>query len=447
MKAFRVHTTDRLEGRVSVGGCKNTTLKTILAFPHVASGELSLRNASTNSQTRFAIEVLEECGATHTRSHSVETIRATSLNTLHSVFESAIPQMRHFSRMAVAMVTHGVQFRMPQPGYSPYGPRPFKPVADVLELFGIEVHQKGNLVHMQWKEVERFGGRHIMAPVVAACRVNAEACMAAAVARKGRTTIINMAQDPDIWDLAKFYSAFAPVRFTGLRTPILEVESEGIDVGTEYRLSFDLPGDYLEAATLAAAVIAVGGDVWIEGFDSSRILPLVPVMQGFGASVEVHEQSIHVVADGAPKAHSFQTDRYPGFPTDAQGPFLTVAALAKGHSLIRETIWTNRLTQAPELNRMGASIDLLDNQTASISPVQELYGCNVVGTCPRSTAGLIIAGMKARGETLVSGVDLLRNAYGKLEENLAALGARLSVVDDGDEATRRHKHLGRLEAF
>jgi len=275
-----------------------------------------------------------------------------------------------------------------------------------------------------------------------------EALLAAAVSRQGKTTLINMAQDPDIGDLIDLYSEFSPVRIRGKGTSKLIIESDGIDVAAEYSSNYSVPGDYLEAATIAAAVLAVGGDVIINGFDTERILPIVPTIRRFGAQVILTENEMHVVADGKPLPCDFTTCVWPGFPTDAQGPFLTVAALAKGQCTVKETIWTNRLTQAPELNRLGAHVTLIDSQTAITQPTDELCGTSVTGTCPRATAGLLIAGMCAKGRTIVSGVDLLRNAYGELEQNLCAIGAKLSVKSsDEDKDSRSSSAFGRLEAF
>lgn len=447
MQTFRVQKTNSLEGRVTVGGCKNATLKSILTFPHLAKGRLSIANPATNSQTDYAVEVLSACNAqTQIRSGMIE-LRADHIDTLSTVFDAAIPQMRHFSRMAVPMVTHGEQFRMCLPGYSPYGPRSFEPVARVLTKFGITTESRGNHVLIGWPTKTRLEGKKLVTPSAARCLATSEAMLRAAVAMRGETTIINIAQDPDIADLIRLYELFAPVEFEGKGASNLVVRSEGIDVAQEYEAAFSVPGDYLEAATIAAAVVAIGGDVRIDGVEGRRMLPIVPIIEGFGAEIELGDNEIRVKASGKPTAYSFTTERSPGFPTDAQGPFLTVAALACGPSLVEETVWTNRLMQSAELSRMGARVELINNQTARIEPSPGLIGTSVVGTCPRATAGLIIAGLAAEGETYVSGLDLLRNAYSKLEENLISLGANIELAESDTKTSRIHSKHGRLEAF
>ncbi|OCW59226.1 hypothetical protein AWJ14_09205 [Hoeflea olei] len=422
-------------------------MKSILTFPHLACGSLSIENPATNSQTDYAVEVLTACNTeSQVRSGSIE-LRADRIDTLNPVFDAAIPQMRHFSRMAVPMVTHGEQFRMSLPGYSPYGRRSFTPVSRALSKFGITTEPKGNHVLLSWPEKSRLEGRKLVTPSAMRCLATSEAMLRAAVAMRGESTIINIAQDPDIADLVRLYETFAPVEFEGKGTANLVVRSEGIDVGRDYHSRISVPGDYLEASTLAAAVLAVGGDVIIDGVEGKRMLPMVPVIEGFGATIELGETGIRVIADGKPRAYDFTTERYPGFPTDAQGPFLTVAALARGASIVEETVWTNRLAQSAELSRMGARIELINNQTARIDPTPELVGTSVVGTCPRATAGLIIAGLAAEGETTVSGLDLLRNAYSRLEDNLISLGAKIELVESDEATSRINVKHGRLEAF
>jgi len=158
MKYFVVERTDRLSGRVTVGGCKNTSLKILLAFPQVAKGELTMLRPGTNTQTKFAVQVLKECGAIVEETPGSLKLRAEFLDTRCDVFDRAVPQMRHFIRMAVPMVTHGGNAKIPLPGYSPYGSRPFEPVGKSLHDFRIKTAVTGNYATFHWHLDDRLSG-------------------------------------------------------------------------------------------------------------------------------------------------------------------------------------------------------------------------------------------------------------------------------------------------
>ncbi len=153
-------------------------------------------------------------------------------------------------------------------------------------------------------------------------------------------------------------------------------------------------------------------------------------------------------AKGHPKATNITTGPFPAFPTDAQGPFLTALSLAEGTSILHERVWTNRLSQAMELKRMGANIDIYNGQIAVVKGVPQLRGAPVCGTDPRATVGLILAGLVAEGDTVVSGIDLLDNAYDSFDQKIRLLGADVErVVLSDSRYNLDHPIYGRLEAF
>ena len=445
---YIVETLNSLNGEITVGGCKNTTLKALLAFPHIATGEMVLQNAATHTQAAFMTEFLNKCGSSCNSSGNRLVIKAETLTLPRDVINDSMGKLRHLYRIAVPMVTHSESITFPKPGYSPYGPRSIKPVIDALKRFEMDVSEDGGEITLHWNPEKRLSGAlSILAPAEIACRAVSEALLAAAVGRKGITTILNIAQEPDLIDIANLYENFAPIKISGKGTNTWVVESEGIDILSPYNVDFNVPGDFLEASTISAAVAVIGGDVKINGFDPNRMLSIIDILISSGVEVDIGDDWIRVISNGQPKATSIETDRFPGFPTDAQGPFLTLMALATGHSIVRENIWTNRLTQSAELSKMGANIQLIDGQTASISGVNKLKGCHVVGTCPRSAAGLVIAGLKASGTTHVTGRDLINNAYTSLIPNLNKLGANITELPEEENISRFHKSFGKLEAF
>lgn len=430
---YEVSPAHSLKGTVTVSGDKNTTLKALYLFPHISVGSLTLNDPASFSQVKFVECFLQKSGAKFKREKSTkdnkEVLKISGEKLIFPEIDlQTIRKLCHLTRMAVPILTHQGKVIFSKPGYSPYGPRPIEPVLKILKHFKIDISEAGGMVEMKWDDSKRRSGSTVVIPHPVRCLSTAEAALSAAVARKGITKISNMACDPCILDIANLYERLSTVKIEGKNTFDWVITSDGLDIAQPYHVELDVPGDHLEASTLAVATAVVGGDITIKNVYPERMEAIINALKSCGVTVEVEDKAIRVVSDGKLKAMNIETGHYPKFPTDAQGPFMTLLALSDGVSYLKENIWTNRLMQAAELGCMGANIELLNSQEARIQGVKKLVGKHVIGTCPRSTAGLIIAGLKAEGTTFVEGADLIDSAYTSLISNLQALGANINFT-------------------
>jgi UDP-N-acetylglucosamine 1-carboxyvinyltransferase len=232
----------------------------------------------------------------------------------------------------------------------------------------------------------------------------------------------NAAQEPVIPDLAELLIAMG-ARIEGHGTSRIRYEGVRVLDGVSHRT---IP-DRIEAGTFLCAVAAAGGEVLLRGARADHLEAAIEKLREAGAQVEAGEGWIRIRAAGRPKAVSFRTSEYPAFPTDMQAQFMALDAIADGAATVAETIFENRFMHVPELMRLGARIDI-DGRTAMIQGVEKLSGASVMATDLRASAGLVIAGLVADGETVVDRIYHLDRGYDRMEAKLRALGADIERV-------------------
>lgn len=441
------NTTRQLNGEITPSGSKNVGLKILSLIP-MFGGKISLTNVPRNNQIRYFLDLL--------RSFGVDiSILSNSLKGFDLVFNASnisrnkfqyeeIRWCRHAFLMAISILVRTGSVIVPLPGYSHYGSRPIDGQLKGLSMMGAKVHpiHNGDL----FIEIPPAGltGQEIFLEFPS--NAVTEAILWASVAAKGETIINGASQEPDIVDMCSFLKK-AGISITGEGTPFIKIKGEGA-VSHHSTITYSIPTDRIEVATLGAAITIVGGEMTINDIDISRLTSINAVLKKLGTCIEEFEHGWRIYAHGRPKASNITTGPYPAFPTDAQGPFLSALALADGTSILHEKMWSNRLSQAMELKRMGANIEIVNGQIAIARGVERLSGAKVCGTDPRATIGLILAGLVAEGETIVSGIDLLDNAYDSFDEKLRLLGADVKrVVLSDSPYSLDHPIYGRLEAF
>jgi UDP-N-acetylglucosamine 1-carboxyvinyltransferase len=247
--------------------------------------------------------------------------------------------------------------------------------------------------------------------------------MMAATLAKGTTVLENAACEPEVVDLARLLQAMG-ARIEGAGTATITVEGvEGL-TGARHRI---VP-DRIEAGTLAVAAAITRGDVLIQGCVPDHVEAVTAMLREAGASVAVEPEGIRVRMAARPRAVDITTAPFPGFATDMQAQIMALMAIADGRSVITETVFENRFMHISELARMGADITV-GGREAVVQGVPFLRGAPVMATDLRASASLVLAGLQARGETVVDQIYHLDRGYERLEAKLQSLGGKIRRVE------------------
>ena len=248
-----------------------------------------------------------------------------------------------------------------------------------------------------------------------------ENIMMAAALIPGVTTIVNAALEPEVLDL------ITVLRKMGARITISEPAALIIEGVSELKpLEHAIMPDRLEAGTLLLAAAITKGNISMPHMHAGSLELVLEKLDEMGHSISIGNNGVGITFAAAenPRAVSFKTMPYPGFPTDLQAPMMAALCLAAGESVIHETVYENRLMHIRELQKMGAHISQ-NGTTAVIKGVDALYGTQVIATDIRASAALVIAGLVAEGQTIMSGVHHLKRGYNKLEDKIARLGGKV----------------------
>lgn len=307
------------------------------------------------------------------------------------------------------------------PGGCAIGARPVDLHLSGLEAMGAEMTLRDGYVHAEAKG--GLKGARFAFPFVSVGAT--ENLMMAAVLAKGTTVLENAAREPEIVDLARCLRAMgAEIEGEGTAT----ITIEGVDRlhGATHRVV----ADRIELGTYMIAPAIAGGDVLLEGGRRDLVAAFADRLEA--ADIEVAEETDGLRVrrrNGVVLPVDVSTAPFPGFPTDLQAQIMTLLTLAEGESRIEETIFENRFMHVPELSRMGASIEI-DGGVALVRGVERLKGAPVMASDLRASASLVLAGLAAEGETVVSRVYHLDRGYERVEEKLSACGARIERVSE-----------------
>jgi len=246
--------------------------------------------------------------------------------------------------------------------------------------------------------------------------------MAAALA-EGTTRLINAAREPEIVDLAECLTAMG-AKISGAGTDRIEIE--GVD--SLHDATHSVMPDRIETGTYAMAVAATRGDATLTGAKPETLGAAIEAMENAGVIVDVVPDGMRIRC-GALVGTDVMTEPYPGFPTDLQAQMMALMTTAQGASMLTETIFENRFMHVPELTRMGANVNL-HGRSAMVRGVPRLTGAPVMATDLRASVALVIAGLAAEGETIVSRIYHLDRGYERLDQKLAACGAKIERVPE-----------------
>lgn len=417
MEKLKVTGGCRLKGEVKASGAKNAALP-ILAASLLTADDLVLHNVPHLSDIRTMGKLLSGLGMTVERPSDTETVRlnAKSLTTLTAPYE-LVKTMRASIVTLGPMLARFGEARVSLPGGCAIGARPVDQHIKGLQTLGAEVVIDHGYVVAKAK---RLKGAHIVTDMVTV--TGTENLLMAATLAEGTTVIENAAREPEVVDLASCLIAMG-AKIRGAGTPVIEVEGVSELHGATHSV---LP-DRIETGSFLVAALMTRGDVTVTHAAPHTLDIVLEKLREAGATVQTGDDWIRVSIDKRPKAVSVRTVPHPGFPTDMQAQFMALDTIAEGTGRITETIFENRFMHVPELQRLGANITV-DGHTAVVTGVEALSGANVMATDLRASASLVIAGLVAKGETIVDRIYHLDRGYDHMEVKLAALGAQIERI-------------------
>jgi len=418
MQKFLIKGNRALKGEVQISGAKNAALP-ILAATIMLPGRSVIRNVPNLLDVTTIIRVLRALGLKAEYSQSKQnTVNVWNYQVKHVAPYELVTKMRaSFFVIGPILAVKGLA-KIPLPGGCAIGSRPVDIHIKGLEALGAKVELEHGFVIAKADKL-RGGKVYFDFPSVGAT----ESVIMAAALADGETVIKNAAREPEIIDLANFLNK-AGAKIEGAGKEVIHIQG----VNSLSPVDHAIIPDRIEAGTMMMAAAITRGDMKISGIIPEHIEATVRKLQESGISVELEGDSVRVKNDDGFRSVDVKTLPYPGFPTDMQPQFTSLLCLAKGTSVITETVFENRFMHLQELKRMGADIRL-EGQSAIISGVEKMSGAPVRVPDLRAGAALILAGLAAEGETLLEDRDHhINRGYEKILEKLSALGADIKKV-------------------
>jgi len=405
-----------LEGTVSISGAKNAALP-ILAASILTSETLRLGNVPKLRDVATTCALLTQMGV-WVRQAGAGAIELSA----HAVSNPLAPYdmvktMRASILVLGPLVARCGEARVSLPGGCAIGLRPVDLHIKGLQAMGAEIEIDHGYVIARAKKLR---GARIVLDLVTV--TGTENLMMAATLAEGTTVLENAAREPEVVDLAQCLNAMG-ARITGAGSDVITIEGAERLHGTTYQV---MP-DRIETGTFLVAAAMTGGKITLDGTRDDILDSVVEKLRESGATINAGNGRIKLEARARPRSVNIRTAPYPAFPTDMQAQFMALNTVAEGTALVTETIFENRFMHAQELKRMGADIEVEGN-TAVIKGSGHLDGTTVMATDLRASACLVLAGLVARGDTIVDRIYHLDRGYEQLEAKLAALGADIERV-------------------
>jgi len=412
-----IHGGTRLEGKISISGAKNATLP-ILAGTLLTSDKVTIGNVPHLNDVTTTITLLQSMGAMVTVDEQLNIeVDGSNINEYCAPYE-LVKTMRASILVLGPLVSRFGKADVSLPGGCAIGARPINLHVKGLQAMGAQVIVENGFIRAR---ADRLKGAHILFDTVTV--TGTENLMMAAVLADGETVLENAAREPEIRDLANFLNKMG-AKIKGAGSSVIHIEGVNEVVGVEYEV---LP-DRIETGTYLVAAAMTGGSVQLKRTLPNCLEAVLVKLKEAGASIAVGNDWIELdMAGKRPKAVDIRTSPYPGFPTDMQAQFCAMNAMAKGTGTVTETVFENRFQHVLELQRLGAKIRVEGNMAIS-TEVARLTAAPVMATDLRASAGLVLAGLAAEGDTLVDRIYHVDRGYERIEEKLNQLGATIHRV-------------------
>jgi UDP-N-acetylglucosamine 1-carboxyvinyltransferase len=406
-----------LHGEVVVSGAKNAALPILCAgllaeTPFTLTGVPELRDVAST------LQLLDTMGVKVSKDGDQVTLDASDVASFEATYEM-VKTMRASILVLGPLLARFGTARVSLPGGCAIGSRPVDLHIKGLQAMGAAMHIthgyiQASTLHLPNRRLQ--GAKYYMDMVTV---TGTENLMMAAALAQGTTVLENAAKEPEVVDLAECLNKMG-AKIKGAGTDTITIEGVERLTGAQHHVVCDR----IEAGTYMVAAAMTGGEVTLKNARADLLEAVIEKLREAGATISHDSNSITVKSTGKLKAVNVRTAPHPAFPTDMQAQFMAMNTVAEGVCTVIETIFENRFMHVQELQRMGANIDVQGN-TAMVQGVSALEGANVMATDLRASAGLVLAGLVADGETVIDRIYHLDRGYEKLEEKLNQLGAKV----------------------
>lgn len=403
-----------LFGEIDCSGAKNAALP-VIAASILSSNDVTLKNLPYLQDITTMFELIGSMGADISLDERMNfRLNTSNLSNLEARYE-LVKTMRASILVLGSMVAKYGYAKIALPGGCAIGSRPVNYHLTALEKLGAEISLNNGYIEAKAKKLI---GADIEFEGVTV--TGTENLMMAATLAEGVTTLTNVAKEPEISDLEDFLNSMG-ANISGAGTDKIRIEGVKELIGT----TFKIPADRIEAGTYLVAGALTNGKITINKIDPRRMGAIIETLQKAGAEINSNENSISLdMTNNDIKPVDIITAPFPGFPTDMQAQFTVLNCIGHGGSFVKETIFENRFMHVQELNRMGTDITI-NGTTALINGVDSISGAQVMATDLRASASLILAGLVAKGETIVDRIYHIDRGYERIEEKLSNLGAEI----------------------
>ncbi len=411
---------NRLHGEITISGAKNAALP-ILCASLLAETPLNLSSVAALKDIDTTIKLLGMMGVRIDRNADKVSLDASEVASFEATYEM-VKTMRASILVLGPLLARFGNARVSLPGGCAIGSRPVDLHIKGLQAMGAAIHIahgyiQASTLHLPNRRLQ--GVRYYMDMVTV---TGTENLMMAASLAQGTTVLENAAKEPEVVDLANCLIKMG-AKISGAGTDVITIEGVERLTGADHNIVCDR----IEAGTYMVAAAMTGGEVKLLNVQAHLLDAVIEKLREAGAIVTVGTDSITVKAEGKLKAVNIRTAPHPAFPTDMQAQFMALNTVASGVAKVTETIFENRFMHVQEMQRLGADIGI-DGNTALVKGVEFLDGATVMATDLRASASLVLAGLVARGETLIERIYHLDRGYEHLEAKLNALGANVQRV-------------------
>lgn len=406
-----------LHGEIVVSGAKNAALPILCASllaetPLVLTGVPDLRDVAST------LKLLDTMGVKVGKDNDRVSLDASDVASFEATYEM-VKTMRASILVLGPLLARFGTARVSLPGGCAIGSRPVDLHIKGLQAMGAAMHIthgyiQASTLHLPNRRLQ--GAKYYMDLVTV---TGTENLMMAAALAQGTTVLENAAKEPEVVDLAECLNKMG-AKINGAGTDTITIEGVERLTGAEHHIVCDR----IEAGTYMVAAAMTGGEVTLKNARPDLLEAVIEKLREAGVQITSDANTITVKSNGQLKAVNIRTAPHPAFPTDMQAQFMAMNTMAEGVSTVVETIFENRFMHVQELQRMGANIEVQGN-TAFVKGVPALEGANVMATDLRASAGLVLAGLVADGETVIDRIYHLDRGYERLEEKLNQLGAKV----------------------
>lgn len=415
MSKFEIQGPSKLSGEIEVYGAKNSALKLIAACILIKD-KIILENVPDILDINILIDILIKNGAQITRTGHTLNIDTTNLSDTDPD-ETLVKKFRGSIVLAGPYLARFGKINIPQPGGCAIGTRPIDDHLNGFRQAGTEINKNGCIYEYKREKIE--GAQINIRPSVTAT----ENMIMTQVLAKGLTTISNVAREPQITDLANFLNQ-AGAKITGDGSSTINIEG----VEKLHGLTYKVMPDPFEACTFICLAAAANSQIKIKACEPNHLYPFLDKLKEIGVDFEIGQDYVKINDASHLKATNIITDIFPGFSTDMQAQTGVVLTQAHGKSHVNETLFENRLGYLKELQDMGAKVEMINAHEANIYGPTPLVGAQIKSLDLRAGATMILAGLIAKGETILENAEMIDRGYEKIENRLSALGAKIKRV-------------------